>query len=143
MNFDEWYESLETLPKIQNYHRNTMEYFLHLKRTFSELKVNDGMLEMYIKINESDEIIELCFFYSNRVSVISLNSIMVNKVDLFFSDLQKVMYEFEINSRTCRKLTLEFGDDKLILYPDVDTDYESSKLDDYYEKIKKVYELVK
>lgn len=143
MNFNEWYESLETLPKVQNYHRNTMEYFLYLKTTFSELKVNDGMHQMYIKMNDSDEITELCFFYVNRVSVISLNSIMVSKVDLFFSNLQKVIYEFEINSRTCMKLTLEFGSDKLILYPDVDAGYEALELEDYNEKIKKIYELVK
>jgi len=52
MDFNQWYESREVLPKILNYHSNLMEYFVQLKTVFDEQRVNEGIKRhkaMYVK----------------------------------------------------------------------------------------------
>jgi len=52
---------------------------------------------------------------------------------LFFSDLKKVIYECEQESKYNKKLVLNFNDSELILAPDIDADYDLTELDNYNE----------
>lgn len=143
MDFNEWYESMNDLPRIQNYHKNIMEYFVHLKRTFVELKINEGIEQLYVKKNNLDEITNFYFFYENKVTIVTLDSIVIIMENLYFSDLNKIVFLCELDSRYTKKLILNFNGSEITLEPEVDADYDLTELDDYNENLTKIYRLVK
>jgi len=141
MVFNKWCEKRDYLLKVSNYTGNTDEYFKRLKSKINDLGLNDGLRVIYAKRNGPNELEELFFFYSDKLSVILLNGMEITVRSFRFSDIQNVEFKFILNSDYQESLKLIFNNESFTLNPIEDT--ESSEYQDYLSRLKEIYFIVK
>lgn len=140
MNFDDWFGNQEFILKPVGLERREDGYFKRLQIKIDDLRLNDGMKEVYAKMYKRVAVEKLYLFYTDKMIEVTLNGYEIAFKNFYFANLNNVAFSFKLNEKFSNKLILNFNNTEIHLNPVKDSTADNAA--SYNNVIERVYYLI-